>query len=83
MHEATRYTRWEGYVNKSMLCVDWNLDQDPGDSSTLHNLAILLVIIYLYGIARVWDLVGVRQFHIQEVLSPLIAKEKEESPSDQ
>jgi hypothetical protein len=58
------------------------LDREPGDSSTLHNLAILLVLIYLYGIARAWDLVGVR-FHIQEVLSPWIFKGREESPSDE
>lgn len=58
------------------------LDRAPGDSSTLYNLAILLVLIYLYGIARAWDLVGVRQFHIREVLSPLISKGEEENPSD-
>ena len=41
------------------------LDLVPGDTATVHNLAILLVLIYLYGIARAWDLVGTRQFHIQ------------------
>ena len=59
------------------------LEREPADSATLHNLAILLVLIYLYGIARAWDLVGVRQFHIREVLSPLISKEREQSPSDE
>src|ERR1700730_17974432 len=44
------------------------LDLVPGDSATLHDLAILLVLIYVYGIARAWDLVGVRQFHLQVVL---------------
>ena len=34
----------------------------PTDLSTLSSLAILLVVIYLYGIARAWDLVGGRQF---------------------
>ncbi len=58
------------------------LDLAPGDSATLHNLAILLVLIYVYGIARAWDLVGVRQFHIQEVLGPLISKGREERPSE-
>ncbi len=43
----------------------------PGDLSALYNLTTLLVIIYLYGIARAWDLVGARQFHIQEVLEPV------------
>ncbi len=51
---------------------------DPGDISTLDNLAVVLIIIYIYGIARAWDLVGARQFHIQEVLNPLIAKGMEE-----
>jgi hypothetical protein len=55
----------------------------PGDSSALHYLTILLVLIYLYGIARAWDLVGVRQFHIQDVVSPLISKEMEQSPSEE
>jgi hypothetical protein len=55
----------------------------PGDSSALHTLAILLVLIYLYGVARAWDLVGVRQFHVQDVLSPLIAKGREQSPSEE
>ena len=59
------------------------LEREPGDSAALHNLAILLVLIYLYGIARAWDLVGVRQFHIQGVLDPLISKEREQSPSEE
>jgi hypothetical protein len=59
------------------------LDRAPGDSATLHNLATLLVLIYLYGIARAWDLVGVRQFHIRGVLSPLIPEGREQSPSDE
>ena len=59
------------------------LNSASGDSSTLYNLAIMLVLIYLYGITRAWDLIGVRQFHIQEVLSPLISKGKVENPSDE
>ncbi|HLZ58308.1 MAG TPA: hypothetical protein VKR06_15325 [Ktedonosporobacter sp.] len=55
----------------------------PGDSSALHNLAILLVLIYLYGIARAWDLVGARQFHIQDVLSPLTSKGREQNPTEE
>lgn len=51
---------------------------DPGDISTLENLAVVLIIIYIYGVARAWDLVGARQFHIQEVLNPLISKGLEE-----
>ena len=55
----------------------------PGDSSALHTLAILLVLIYLYGIARAWDLVGVRQFHVREVVSSLISEEREQSPFEE
>ena len=58
------------------------LNIEPEDSTTLYNLAILLVLIYLYGIGRAWDLVGVRQFHLQEVLSPLISKGGEENTAD-
>ncbi|BCL79882.1 hypothetical protein ccbrp13_23470 [Ktedonobacteria bacterium brp13] len=54
----------------------------PGDLFALYNLAILLVIIYLYGIARAWDLVGARQFHIQEMFAPLLPKRMEEISSD-
>jgi hypothetical protein len=50
----------------------------PGNLFALYHLATLLVIIYLYGIARAWDLVGVRQFHIQELFTPLIPKRIEE-----
>jgi hypothetical protein len=53
----------------------------PTDLSTLSSLAILLVVIYLYGIARAWDLVGGRQFHIQELLLHSLQKQ-EASPSD-
>jgi uncharacterized membrane protein YuzA (DUF378 family) len=59
------------------------LDREPGDSSALHNLSTLLVLIYIYGIARAWDLVGVRQFHIQDMLSPWISQGREENPSDE
>jgi uncharacterized membrane protein len=58
------------------------LNIEPEDSATLYNLAILLVIIYLYGIARAWDLVGVRQFNMQEMLRPLISKGREDNTAD-
>ncbi len=54
----------------------------PGDLSALFALTTLLVIIYLYGIARAWDLVGVRQFHLYELLTPLVPKKVEEVVSD-
>jgi len=27
------------------------------------------VVIYLYGIARAWDMVGARRFHLQDALT--------------
>ncbi|GCE23074.1 hypothetical protein [Dictyobacter kobayashii] len=58
------------------------LNIEPQNISILDNLAIMFVVIYLYGIARAWDLIGARQFHIQETLSPLISKGIEEATSD-
>jgi hypothetical protein len=46
----------------------------PGALFALDNLTTLLVLIYLYGIARAWDLIDARQFHIKEVFTPLIPK---------
>jgi hypothetical protein len=45
------------------------LETRPQDRAPLYNLTTLLVIVYLYGIARAWDLVSARQFHIWEVFS--------------
>lgn len=58
------------------------LSLSPTDLSSLDTLTTLLVIIYLYGIARAWDLIGARQFHLQEVLFPLTQKKHKNSPSD-
>lgn len=49
------------------------------DLAALYNLVVLLVFIYLFGIARAWDLVGVRQFHIQELFLPLLPKDANET----
>jgi hypothetical protein len=50
----------------------------PGAIFALYNLTTLLVAIYLYGIARAWDLIGARPFHIQELFTPLLPKRMEE-----
>ena len=50
----------------------------PGDLSALSDLTTWLVIIYLYGIARAWDLVGARQFHLRELYMPFLPKRMEE-----
>ncbi len=54
----------------------------PGDLSALGSLTIFLVIIYLYGIARAWGLVGARQFHIRELFAPLVPKKMQGVISD-
>jgi hypothetical protein len=54
----------------------------PGDLSALSDLTTWLVIVYVYGIARAWDLVGVRQFHLQELYMPFLPKRIEEILSD-
>jgi hypothetical protein len=54
----------------------------PGDLAALSDLTTCLVIIYLYGTARAWDLVGVRQFHLRELYRPLLPKSMEEILSD-
>jgi hypothetical protein len=58
------------------------LDVVPGDLAALDSLTTLLVVIYLYGIARAWHLVGARHFHIQELFAPLIPKRMQEIVSD-
>jgi hypothetical protein len=40
--------------------------QSKDDTSILDNLATLLIILYIFGIARAWALLGVRQFPTQD-----------------
>jgi hypothetical protein len=58
------------------------LSHMPTDLDALESLTTLLIIIYLYGIARAWDLLGARQFHVQEILLSLTQKSREQSPVD-
>lgn len=44
------------------------LEVVPADHLALDDLTTVLVVIYLYGIARAWDMVGARQFHVQDLL---------------
>ena len=55
------------------------LASTPQYIQALYNLASLLIIIYLYGIARAWDLVGTRQFHILDVLTQFVPERIRES----
>ena len=55
--------------------------ENPGDRAALDNLSTLLVILYVFGIARAWDLVGARQFHIRDVVTPLVPSKTEDAIS--
>ena len=54
----------------------------PQDVQSLYNLTSLLILIYLYGIARAWDLVGARQFRTLDVLTQFVPERIRESFSD-
>ncbi|GLV55467.1 hypothetical protein KDH_23110 [Dictyobacter sp. S3.2.2.5] len=54
----------------------------PENVSALSNLTTFLVIIYLYGVLRAWDLAGVRQFHLRELYLPFLPRNIEEILSD-
>jgi hypothetical protein len=55
--------------------------QSPTDSSALNALTNLLIIISVFGVARAWELVGIRQFQVQDWLSSLGATKKKENAS--
>ena len=54
------------------------LSRSPADIASLTSLTTWLVIIYIYGVARAWDLVGARQFHVQQLL-PLLRRGKHDA----
>jgi hypothetical protein len=56
--------------------------QSPTDSSALNALTDLLIIISVFGVARAWELVGIRQFQVQDWLSSLGATKKKENASN-
>ena len=45
--------------------------RSPTDSFALYGLADLLIIISAFGVIRAWELVGIRQFHVKDLLSSL------------
>lgn len=56
--------------------------QSPTDSSALTALTDVLIIIAVYGVARAWELVGIRQFQVQDWLSSFVATKKQENASN-
>jgi hypothetical protein len=59
-----------------------HLLQSPADSSALNALTDLLIVITVYGVAQAWELIGIRQFHVQDWLSSLKASQKKENASN-
>jgi hypothetical protein len=52
----------------------------PGKISSLDNLASLWVVSYLFGIARAWELIGIRQFHLSDVFAAWRKNMKQSAP---
>jgi hypothetical protein len=50
--------------------------QPATDRSALYGLADLLIIISVFGVARAWELVGIRQFHVKDWLASFRASKK-------
>jgi hypothetical protein len=44
----------------------------PGDIAALYDLTTQLVLTYVYGIARAWELIGARRFRIRDVVTPFL-----------
>lgn len=63
----------------------------PADRSALNDLTTILIVMYLYGIARAWDMVGARQFHLQDALTSwapdkikdILSRSSNASPAEQ
>lgn len=55
--------------------------QSATDSAALNALADLLIIISIFGVARAWELVGIRQFRLQDWVTSLRATRKQTDAS--
>lgn len=56
--------------------------QSPTDGSALNGLTSLLILISAFGIARAWELIGIRHFYVQDWLSSLRVTQQKENASD-
>jgi hypothetical protein len=54
--------------------------RSPGNTSSLDNLTSFFVVSYLFGIARSWELIGIRQFHLSDVFATWRKKMKQSAP---
>jgi hypothetical protein len=53
--------------------------RSPTDIFALYALADLLIIISAFGVIRAWELIGIRQFHMKDLLSSFQATKKKEN----
>jgi hypothetical protein len=53
--------------------------QLPSDSSLLYTLGTVLIFIIIFGVARAWELVGGRHFHIRDWLSLMNATSRRDA----
>jgi len=66
------------FIFSSLLLYGFELDYairlatTPQEVQSLYSLTTLLVIMYLYGVARAWDLVGMRQFHLFDTITSFV-----------
>lgn len=56
--------------------------QSPTDSAALNALTDLLIIISVFGVARAWELVGIRQLQVQDWLASVGVTKKKENASN-
>jgi hypothetical protein len=76
------------FILGSLLLYGFELDYairlaaTPHDVQSLYDLTTVLIVIYLYGIARAWDLMGTRQFHLHDLLTPFVPQRIREQMVD-
>ncbi len=56
------------------------LFQLPSDSSVFYTLGTVLIFIIVFGVARAWELVGGRHFHIRDGISLMNATPRRDVP---
>ncbi len=53
----------------------------PADSSALYTLGTVLIFIIVFGVARAWELIGGRHFHIRDWLAGIGDAPRTDGPS--
>ncbi len=50
----------------------------PGDAGAMQALNILLIIVYIFGVSRAWEVLGARQFHVTNLVEDVLANAKDQ-----